>query len=110
MHKIVIQPVRISQTGQRYRVMHDGRELIASTSNPEYAACRALLSLGLSGRLFVYREGREAWDSSIDIVKGAGSTVTEGDHGIRLTKFYEREEFPLDASVDRPGATVGADF
>jgi hypothetical protein len=75
--RIEIEAVGLRERGLRYRVMYAGAVLIKSTRNPEFDACRALLALGITGRLEVWRPGKAHHDLQLDIAKGAGLTVRE---------------------------------
>ena len=77
-HRITIEPTHIAlETGQRYRVHHEGRVLLENTRVPLLDACRALLAEGITRRLEMWRAGRSHWDAAADIEVGAGWTVRE---------------------------------
>ena len=48
--RIYLEPVSLSDRGQRYRVTHNGVTLIESTKNPKFDSARALLARALSAR------------------------------------------------------------
>jgi hypothetical protein len=58
MHSITIEPTKLDEAGQRYRVNYAGNILVDSSRYPEFDACRALLALGLTGKVEVWRQGR----------------------------------------------------
>jgi hypothetical protein len=62
-----------------------GSVLVESSRNPEFDACRALVALGITGKLEVRRPGRVSADMHLDIERGAGLTIREtDDRGLRL--------------------------
>ena len=69
-HRITIEPTHIAlETGQRYRVHHEGRVLL-----PAYHlldACRAQLALDITGRL--QHGGGQGWRRSTE--GGSGSLL-----------------------------------
>src|SRR5215471_9370816 len=78
-HRIYVEPTTIrGERGQHYRVHYEGAVLIEDTWNPEFEACRALLARGVSGRLEVWRVGRDHPDMLVpDIARAAEWTVEE---------------------------------
>ena len=80
-HRIIIEPTTIrGERGQYYRVFFEGAVLIEDTWNPEFEACRALVALGITGRLEVWRSDKP-YPRLIfpDIEEGARWTVVEND-------------------------------
>ena len=63
------------------RVTHAGSILIESSRVPEFDACRALLALGITGKLEMWRPGKEWPDMQLDIEQGARLTVIETEDG-----------------------------
>jgi hypothetical protein len=57
-HSILIEPTTIGDRGQRYRVTYLGNIIVESTRNPEFDACRALLTRGITGKLEMWRAGK----------------------------------------------------
>jgi hypothetical protein len=78
-HTIEIEATTLGDRGQRYRVTYLGNVIVESTRNPEFDACRALLTMGVTGRLEVWRIGSSAPDARLDIERGAKLTTEEGD-------------------------------
>lgn len=85
--RIEIEPASLGDRGQRYRVLHEGRELVSSSPAPEFDACRALLAIGTTGMLEIWRRGVAYPAMRLDIEKGAKLAVSEGDHGLRLIRW-----------------------
>jgi hypothetical protein len=90
--KIILEPfVKTSPSdtpAQRYQVWHGDSILIENTTNPEYEACRALLSKGITGRLETWRKDKPYPCMILDIEKAAGLTIQETDkHGPRLVSW-----------------------
>jgi hypothetical protein len=87
MHRITIEPTNLGEGGQRYRVNYAGNVLVDSSRYPEFDACRALLALGLTGKVEVWRPGAAFPAMRIDIERGARLTVSETeDHGPRMVR------------------------
>ena len=74
--------------GYLYDVILNG-EVICTSRDPQYAACRALVALGLRGEARFWRPGRPTHDSCIrDIEKGALLFTREGaNDGPRVAKY-----------------------
>jgi hypothetical protein len=71
-----------------------GEKIVANAFDPEYAACRALVARGLTGRLEVWRPG-SAFPVVVvpDIAKGARLTIREdARRGPCLVKYRPRFE------------------
>jgi hypothetical protein len=79
IHKIAIEPTKVGERGQYYRVWYDGTVLIEECRCPEYDACRALLAQGITGRLETYM-GNAYPHMDLDIEEGAKWTVREDEH------------------------------
>jgi hypothetical protein len=77
--RILIKPITLGDRGQRYRVTYLDSIIVESTRNPEFDACRALLVLGVTGRLEIFRIDRSVPDAILDIERGAKLTTEEGD-------------------------------
>jgi hypothetical protein len=104
IHRIDIEPVSLGERGQRYRVTHNGVQLVDSSRNPEFDACRALLGKGITGRLEVWHKGWPQGDEfpamRLDIEKGARLTVEEGDRiGPRFARWRPRAEEVVEKTV-----------
>jgi hypothetical protein len=87
-HRIDIAVHRIGQRGTYYRVEYRGRTLIESSREPLFNACRALVAMGIKGRLEVW--GGESYPRMIvhDIERGARRTVIENDdRGPRFARY-----------------------
>jgi len=78
-HRITIEPVSLGERGHRYRVTYAGSILIESCRVPALDACRALLALGIAGKLETWRTGKAWPDMQLDIEAGAKLTVIETD-------------------------------
>src|SRR5262245_60162973 len=101
MKRIDLEPVRLGQYGQRYRVHYEGAVLIKSSRNPEFDACRELLALGITGRVEVWHKGASG-PMRIDIAKGARLTVEDGDlEGLRFVRWRKRADDIAANSVSR---------
>jgi hypothetical protein len=105
-HRIDIEPISLGQRGHLYRVHHAGAVLILSSRNPEFDACRLLLTKGIVGRLEVWHLGAQFPSLLIDIVKGSGLTVEDSDRvGPRLALWRPQSENATNAVS---GSSVGS--
>ena len=77
--RVEIEKANLTEHGQRYRVAFTGETLVEGRRNPIFDACRALLARGITGRLEVWRRGKTSADMQLDIEKGAGLRIEEGD-------------------------------
>jgi len=66
-----------------------GPFLIASSRDPEHAACRHLASAGVTGKARFWREGKDRHDSTLDIERGARWSATDTKHGVRTVRYAE---------------------
>lgn len=71
--RVTIEALTLGDRGQRYRVWHAGAVIVESSSAPEFDACRALLGLGVSGRLEVWRYGTSFASMRLDIENGVSA-------------------------------------
>jgi hypothetical protein len=91
--RIEIETAGLGERGQRYRVLYAGKVLIETTRVPEFDACRALVELGISGRLEVWHKGASFAAMRLDIDSCAGWTAEESDRiGPRLARWEPRPE------------------
>jgi hypothetical protein len=102
-HKITIEPTSIrGERGQRYRVIYNGSVLIEDTWNPEYDACRVLLTNGITGKLETWRQDRRAPSMRLDIEKSATLTVEEGQQvGPRFRRWAAHPEHAGHEAISR---------
>ena len=109
--RIYLEPVSLSDRGQRYRVIHDGLTLIASSRNPEFDSARALLAKGITGQLEVWHNGAAFYAMRVDIAEAAGLTVEESDRiGPRFARWRPRSEETANAvSCSDHSSRTGAD-
>lgn len=82
-----------TETHYRYEVRLNG-ELLVVHRDPEFAACRALVARGYSGKARFWREGKEHPDIEIrDIVKAARyKTLETPSVGPKFAKYVEMPE------------------
>jgi len=67
----------LGHRGYRYRVTFRGSTLIESSRVPSLDACRALITLGITGKLEMWRPGKVGPDMQLDIERAAKLTVVE---------------------------------
>lgn len=79
--EIEIEKTNMAGTGQRYRVLHDGQEIVASTKDPEHDGARALVEIGadLDDTLAVSHAGRVGYTMTGRLGFFAGHRTSEGD-------------------------------
>jgi hypothetical protein len=89
VHHVEIRPTRLGERGQRYRVAHAGGTLIGNSRTPVFDTCRALLALGITGKLQVCRPGKDRADMQLDIERGAGLAIREtATESLRLVPWH----------------------
>jgi hypothetical protein len=76
-------------------------EVIAASRDPEHAACRFLLAIGLTGRVRFWSDvyalvgTSRDYRSSLDIERGAKFSISDSDRGLRVVKYsdhWQRED------------------
>jgi hypothetical protein len=77
-HRIDIAFVQYGQSGAYYRVTYGDKLLIEKTKEPLFNACRALVAMGLKGRLEMWAGEPHPRMIVRDIEQGAKLTVVEG--------------------------------
>jgi hypothetical protein len=88
VHRVTIEPTHRSPKRQYYKATLNGEEIVAKSSDPEFAACRAMKAMGLSGRVEFYRPGATHPGLIVyDLIKGASLRVVECDDGPVLKKW-----------------------
>jgi hypothetical protein len=58
--RVDIEPINLTDNGQRYRVTYAGEVLVEGRRNPVFGGCRALLARGITGRLAVWGTDNKA--------------------------------------------------
>jgi hypothetical protein len=56
-HRVTIQSTHRTAERQYYKATLDGVDIVTRSSDPAFAACRAMKAKGLSGRVEFYRPG-----------------------------------------------------
>lgn len=56
-HRVVIKPALRNAHRQYFKAFLDGREIVERSPDPEFAACRAMTAMGLSGPVEFYAPG-----------------------------------------------------
>ena len=88
MHKARLHP-KWTRSGYRYTVLFNGRLLLKNSRDPELDAARALVAMGLTGKLTIC-DGKTGRPRSIipDIEEAAGFRMSEEDRdGLRLRRY-----------------------
>lgn len=86
--RVTIERIGSGTRGDRYRVLHDGLVIVASSRDPEHDTCRALLEMGITGKLETWHAGAAYPSMRLDIERGAGRTVIENERsGPRLGRW-----------------------
>ena len=96
-------------SAQKWNVTFDGKTLVSAERDPEHAACRALLALGITGRVTFIHAATGMAGLTMDIAKGAGRTATENDLGLRIRKFepFTVRDIARTADLVSPATEVG---
>lgn len=95
--------------GQTYNVHlagPEGEQIVKNAFDPEYAACRALVARGVTGRLEICRPGSTVTSSVIrDIAKGAPLTIRDDTHRrVCVVKYRPRFEPDQEISANETPA------
>jgi hypothetical protein len=104
IRRIYIDCIGYGKTGANYRITdEDGRLLVPNTRDPEFAAARALLAKGVTGRLEVWRASAMFPAMTMDIEKAAGLRTMETEsEGPKFVKWNSPgSEFAGVGSGDR---------
>jgi len=109
--RVEIIQAGLGSRGLRYSVTYRGAMLVENTRTPAFAACRALLARGITGRLEVWRPGKASADMQLDIETGAGLTISETDaHGLQVVPWrpfaQDPQNAPLSSDVRAPAAIL----
>jgi hypothetical protein len=83
---------------QHYRVTYRGAVLVERSRDPEFAACRALMAMRITGTLQTYRRGFLAPAMRMDIERGAKLSVETDAVGGLADGLH----FPWLRSLGRP--------
>lgn len=106
---IYLEPTRVSRIGPLYRVRldsPDGRIIVQGSIDPEHAACRALVKMGIVGRLEVWAPGRSTPRMIIhDIERTAGMRASEDANEAPRTRPFHGPAFN-DNSADERAANA----
>jgi hypothetical protein len=91
--RVDLEPIGLTEHGQRYRVTYAGETLVEGRRNPIFDACRALLVRGITGRLEIWRWGKTSADMQLDIEKGAFFSIRETDtESLRVVPWRPRPD------------------
>lgn len=89
IHNLILQPHSTpGRSGYQYDVFYQGN-LLCTSIDPEHAACRELVKLGLKGEARFFRHGKQMHSSVIrNIEKGGQYCISESSKGgLRLRKY-----------------------
>ena len=79
-HRVIIEPTHRSPQRQFYRATLNGDVIVECSWDPEYAACRSMKALGLSGDVAFFRPGAATASSRVRELKNAAHyQVAEAD-------------------------------
>jgi hypothetical protein len=111
--RVELEPIGLTEHGQRYRVTYAGEILVEGRRNPIFDACRALLARGIIGRLEVWRQGKTSADMQLDIERGAGLAIWEtATQSLRVVPWRPRPDITSQNAVShravRPPAATYA--
>lgn len=99
---------RLTTRGYRYGAIWNGERIVTDSPDPEHDACRALLAMGITGRMETRTGGKLRM--RFDIEYGAGRMTTESDRGGLHTGKYRVPpwESMRAANDDKPARKVAA--
>lgn len=108
-HRVIIHPTRRSPKKQLYKTTLDGREVVAQSSDPEFDTCRALKTMGHSGRVEFYRQGARHPGLIVeDLDKATGLRVVETDAAPAIKKWRSVEELKTSHGLKTRTSGLGA--
>jgi hypothetical protein len=84
-----LHPVWVPKVGYRYSVIFRGKLLVGRSRDPECDAARALLAMGIIGKLTMLDGKTGKPRVIVDIEKAARLTVEEGPRGPRLVRYHK---------------------
>ena len=90
MHKARLHP-KWTKNGYRYAVLFAGRLIVENSRDPEHDAARALVAIGLTGKLTLC-DGKSGRARTIipDIEQAAGFRMSEESRdGLRLRRYVD---------------------
>ena len=109
--RVEIIQAGLGSRGLRYSFTYRGAMLVENTRTPAFAACRALLARGITGRLEVWRPGKTCADMQLDIETGAGLTISETDaHGLQVVPWQPFARHPVERSAFVQHPSAGGDL
>jgi len=86
---VELESIALTEHGQRYRVTYAGAVLVEGRRNPIFDACRVLLVRGITGRLEVWRTGKQSVDMQLDIERGPLFAIKEtAKESLRLVPWH----------------------
>lgn len=99
-HKVYIEFVKYVANGMSWRTHYNGSVLVPETLDPEYSSCRALVKLGLTGRVDFYGPSKHTRTpikrSTIERLEGGAKwRVDDGNRGPRLRKYVPFDKSKL---------------
>jgi hypothetical protein len=87
MLKARLHPIWVSEVGYRWSVVFRGTLIVELSRDPECDAARALLAVGITGKLIMLDGKTGKPRTIIDIEKAARLTTEEGPRGPRFVKY-----------------------
>ena len=108
-HRVIIEPRHRSPQRQFYRATLNGDVIVECSWDPEYAACRKMKALGLSGAVAFFRPGAAAPSSRIrDLKKAALYQVVEADNEGPTRKRWHAPKLTTGKVSVAMGKSIGA--
>jgi hypothetical protein len=95
--EMIIEQVKVTETGIFYRVLLDDMVLVSRTKDPEFNACRAYLALnpGSEDAKAVFRRRGEPVHLEMRIGYGAQKTASEGERkSLRIRDWHPVPDLP----------------
>jgi hypothetical protein len=82
-----VHPIWVDKVGYRWSVVFRGQLLVKKSRDPEFDAARALLVMGITGKLTMLDGKTGKPRTTIDIERAARLTTEEGPRGPRFVKY-----------------------
>ena len=107
---VTLERIGTGARGDRWRVTHAGLVIIESSRDPEHDACRALLEMGVTGKLETWHAGAAFPSMRLDIERGARRTDIENRRcGPKLGRWQLYDRAPhLGPAVAQSALAQGA--
>lgn len=91
---------------QQWTVLYGGSTIVSGARDPEYAACRALQAMNVTGNVLFVHEATGTPGLRLKINAGAVLTTVEGDRGLRTQKYVPHPATVRTSAANLPGSSI----